>query len=136
MQSMPIEGVLVDSSVWVEAMRRTGDESLRAVVAELLRTGRAVLCDWVRLELWNGAQGDAEKRWLRTLEKDLSIAPTTAEVWEKACGLAQACRKSGITVPASDLLIAAHARYYGLDLLHRDRHFTQIDTIPDGAAQL
>lgn len=124
--------VLVDSSVWVEAMRPAGDAALRQRTQDLVRTGRAVLCHWVLLELWNGARGEGEKRWLRQLEADLETVPTSTATWESACELARACRRAGITVPASDLLIAACVRQHGLQLLHRDAHFDQIAGVGPG----
>jgi len=61
--------VLIDTSAWVEAMRRRGDETIRNEVHAALRTGRARFCDFVRLELWNGVGGDAERKWLLELEQ-------------------------------------------------------------------
>jgi predicted nucleic acid-binding protein len=45
------------------------------------------------------------------------------EVWALAQELATRCRAAGETIPAIDLLIAAHARHHEAQLLHRDRHF-------------
>ncbi len=47
-------------------------------------------------------------------------------VWEAAVELARACRRKGVTLPATDLLIAACADYHSLGLLHHDRHFDEI----------
>jgi predicted nucleic acid-binding protein len=91
-----------------------------------MATGAAVLCDMVRVELWNGAGGSAERRMLRDLEAELECLPTTPDVWLVAVELAIACRNKGLSVPATDLLIVACARAHGLDLLHRDSHFEQI----------
>lgn len=120
---------LVDSSAWVEAMRPAGDAAIRQAVRGLVAGGGAVLCDWVLLELWNGARGDREKRWLRSLEADLDRVPTTPEVWELARRLARSCRERGLTMPASDLLIAACARHHRLPLLHRDVHFDRLEPV-------
>ena len=119
--------VLVDSSAWVEALRRDGDPRIRTIVSELTREGRAVFCDLVRLELWNGVRGREEKKLLSELERELRVAETSEAVWGEARELARRCRASGVTVPATDLLIAACARVHGLELLHRDRHFDTIE---------
>ena len=118
---------LVDTSAWVEALRKDGDAGLRAAVAHLLMAGDAVLCDLVRLELWNGARGERERAELRRIETVLETIPTGPEDWEAARDLARTCRAAGITVPANDLLIAAIARRHGLSLLHADAHF---DLVP------
>ena len=120
------QSVLVDTSAWIDALRKDGDPETRAAVTALTADGTAALCDMVRLELWNGARGRAERQFLAGLEKELNCFPTTAEVWQTAIDLADACRRKGITVPATDLLIAACAEHHGLGLFHHDVHFDQI----------
>jgi predicted nucleic acid-binding protein len=121
--------VLVDTSAWIDALRRDGDLEIRASVRAATTEGRAVLCDLVLLELWNGARGDSEQRILRDLERDLEKVPTPPAVWDTACELARNCRKAGISVPATDVLIAACASHHQLDILHRDSHFDHIARI-------
>ncbi|MDY7091644.1 MAG: PIN domain-containing protein [Acidobacteriota bacterium] len=116
-------GVLIDTSAWIEAMRVRGDEVVRESVGKALREDRARLCDLVRLELWNGVRGDEERKWLSSLEQTLQVVETGPEVWRLACELAIQSRSHGLTLPSTDLLIAACARHHDLDLLHRDRHF-------------
>jgi predicted nucleic acid-binding protein len=118
--------VLVDTSAWIEALRPQGDERMRREVRSAVEDGVAVFCDLVLLELWNGSGGDAERRYLSALERELRCLPTTAEVWRHSRELAIRCRGAGLSVPATDLLIAACAAHHGVALLHRDRHFDQI----------
>ena len=118
--------ILVDTSAWIDALRKDGDPEVLAAVKSLTADGAAVLCDMVRLELWNGAHGKAERKFLAGLERELECAPTTVEVWQTAIDLADVCRRKGVTVPATDLLIAACAELHGLGLLHNDTHFDQI----------
>jgi hypothetical protein len=118
--------VLVDTSAWIDALRRDGDPDVRASVRAATAEGRAVLCDLVLLELWNGAHGTSEQRLLRELERDLEKVPTTPVVWEAAAELARTCRRMGVSVPATDILIAACAEHHHLDILHRDAHFNHI----------
>lgn len=118
--------VLIDTSAWIEALREDGDPEMRETVRSATAAGKAVLCDLVRLELWNGAQGATEQRLLRDLERELECVPTSERVWEAACDLARACRRRGLTLPATDLLIAACAEQHGLALLHTDSHFDQL----------
>ena len=121
--------VLVDTSAWIHALRRNGDPDIRTAVRSATTEGRALLCDMVLLELWNGAQGPREQRVLRELERELEKVPTPAEVWETAGELARACREAGVSAPATDLLIAACAEHHGVPLLHRDAHFDHISRI-------
>ena len=118
--------VLVDTSAWVETFRPDGDPAVRAAVSLAADDGRAVLCDMVLLELWNGAGDPQVERLLRNLERLAPLVPTTDAVWQKARDLARQCRRAGVTLPGADLLIAACARVHGLDLLHRDGHFDRL----------
>ena len=118
--------VLVDTSAWIETLRRNGDADIRASVRAATREGRAVLCDLVLLELWNGAQGADEQRILRELELTVEKVPTSPAVWEAASDLARNCRRAGVSAPATDILIAACAEHHRLEILHRDAHFDHI----------
>lgn len=118
--------VLVDTSAWIETFRRNGDPDIRASVRTATREGRAVLCDLVLLELWNGAQGADEHRLLREIEMTIEKVPTSPAVWETASDLARICRRAGVSAPATDILIAACAEHHGLEILHRDSHFNHI----------
>ena len=114
---------MVDSSSWIEALRTTGSPSVRQRVRELLETGEAAWCDMVRLELWNGAAGDREKRVLREFDRDLPCLTIGGEVWQKACELSQYARSAGATAPATDLLIFVCARHHRVSLEHNDPYF-------------
>jgi predicted nucleic acid-binding protein len=80
----------------------------------------------VRLELWNGARGDREKKVLREFERLLPELEIDVDVWEVAYELARRARASGVTVPATDLLIAACAKRHGAELEHSDSDFAQL----------
>jgi predicted nucleic acid-binding protein len=120
------ERVLVDTSAWIDALRQVGNPEVRATVRTLTVEGRAVLCDMVLLELWNGAQGPRDQKVLRDLERELPRVPTPPEVWATATDLSQTCRKAGLSVPVADLLIAACAEHHKLRVLHLDAHFDRI----------
>lgn len=117
---------LVDTSAWIETLRANGDSAVRTRAGALTADDRVVLCDLVRLELWNGARGAADRRLLRNLEQTLETVPTTPEVWALARDFARIARDHGLTVPATDLLIAACAEHHGLGLVHQDAHFEHL----------
>lgn len=121
--------VLIDTSSWIEALQKFGDTTVRDRVRKLLLDGQAALCDMVMLELWNGAQGDPERRMLRELEQEMKFLPTTPEVWTLAKTLAIKCRKSGKTVPSTDLLIAACGFVNNASIEHHDRYYDTINQI-------
>lgn len=114
---------LVDTSAWVHALRRKGNAQIRERVRALLEGDEALWCDMVRVELWHGARGGQEQQVLQDLERDLPLLPTTQEVWNDAVDLARKAHAKGYTVPAPDLVIAACARQYGVEIEHDDSHF-------------
>ncbi len=116
---------LVDTSSWIEFLR--GRESAPGQrVKSLLARGDAAWCDMTLLELWNGAQGHTERKVLEELEQELPLYRINDPVWTSARHLARACREKGITTPTADILIAACAAEYGLELEHNDAHLGRI----------
>ena len=120
---------LVDSSLWVHQLRRSGDPAKRERVNALLRSGLAGWCPPVRLELWRGVTNDAERKALRQYEAILPAYEISPAVWERAIRLAGRGRAAGVTVPLADLLIFACARVHRLDLAHDDGHFQQLERL-------
>ncbi len=117
---------LIDTSSWIDAMRRDGDPEIKARVVALVRAGTAAWCDMVRLELWNGLRGAAERKQMEELEADVINLATSDAVWAKARLLTQRARAKGVTVPATDLLIAACAWEHEVEMEHDDTHLTAL----------
>jgi len=69
-----------------------------------------------------------EKKVLRDFERLLPELPITAQVWERANELARTARTAGISVPATDLIIAACARHHGAELEHADSDFDLLNS--------
>lgn len=120
---------LVDTSSWVEQLRRGGDAAVRERLEALLVAGDAAWCPIVRLELWNGARGDRERTVLREMEKEIPSLEIGAPVWDRAATLARLAREQGITVPVTDLLVAACAHHHGVSIEQHDSHFSLIATL-------
>lgn len=115
--------ILIDTSSWIHMLRPNGDPATRARVEKALHAGEGCWCPLIRLELWNGAGGDREKKVIRSLERVLPELAITDAVWTEACNLARRARAAAITVPATDLVIAACARYYSAELETADSDF-------------
>lgn len=84
---------------------------------------------WSGSRLWAGIGGDAERKWLSEMEQSVETVPTDDSVWAEARRLAQEARRQGLTLPATDLLVAACARVHGLDIQHRDSHFDRLAAV-------
>ena len=121
--------VLIDTSAWIHSLRPDGDPVITARVKELLCTGEAAWCPFVRLELWNGAGGAKEKKILEKMSVVLPELEINQSVWATAYALALQSRTQGWTVPASDLVIFACARHHGVALEHDDEHFQTLASL-------
>jgi predicted nucleic acid-binding protein len=121
--------ILVDTSSWIHLLRSDGEPAARERVRSALESGEACWCPLVRLELWNGAGGDREKKVLRDFERVLPELGIDDAVWELAYDLARRARSAGISVPATDLLIAACARRHRVQLEHSDSDFEQLSRL-------
>lgn len=118
--------VLIDTSSWIEALRKNGREDVRERVRQYLLAGTAAWNDMIMVELWNGARGKHEKAHLASFEREIACLPTTKAVWNLAKDLAGKCRLAGHTTPSADLLIAACGLFHGAAIEHCDAHISTI----------
>jgi hypothetical protein len=118
--------ILVDSSSWIHFLRPNGDPKVRSRVEAALASGEACWCPLVRLELWNGAAGERDRKSLRDFEDVLLELAIDDDVWADAYELARRARSAGVSVPATDILIAACARRHGADLETADSDFERL----------
>jgi predicted nucleic acid-binding protein len=121
--------ILVDTSSWIHLLRPKGDLAVRERVQRALEGGEACWCSMVRLELWNGAGGDREKKVLRDFERVLPELVIDDAVWLGAFDLARRARAAGASIPATDLLIAACAKRHEVALEQSDSDFAQLSKI-------
>ncbi len=120
--------VLVDSSAWIEGLRRRGNLEVKLALEALLDAYAIILCSPVRLEVLGGARTSDRNR----LSYYFSIIPyraCEADDWERAVALAWQLRDQGITVPWMDVLIAAIALHDGTRVYAVDEHFMAISKV-------
>ena len=115
--------VLVETSCWIEALRKDGRLDVREKVRQLMTDGTAAWCEMILLELWNGARGDREKSHLKQLQEEIPVLPITAEVWRSSFDLARQCRRLGHTIPVADLLIFSCGRHHRASIESMDADF-------------
>ena len=121
--------VLVDSSMWVHQLRKSGDPGKRARVNALLATGEAAWCPVVRLDLWRSVTNDTARKTLRRYEALLPDYEISAETWAEAMRLADRARAAGTTAPWADLLIFACAKLNDIEIEHDDDHFDALSKL-------
>lgn len=114
--------ILVDSSGWIEFLRRTGSP-VNIRVRELLDADLAT-CDPVRMEVLAGARSDRHLEDLQGLLARATLLPVEPTDYDVAAALYRTCRRSGETVGRLfDCLIAAVAIRTDTPVLHADANF-------------
>lgn len=117
--------VLVDSSVWIEALRRKGRLDVKLALEGLLDAYEAQWCSPVRLEVLGGARAEERPR----LGRYFSVIPyrvCTEDDWDSAISLASKLRDHGLTVPWLDVVTASMALRDAIRLYTLDAHFAWI----------
>jgi len=92
----------------------------------LLAADQVAITGIIRLELLSGARSDQEWLLVSRVLSGLHLLPVEERIWEQEAQMAYRLRRIGVTVPSTDLLIAAVAEEAGAVVLHRDRHFDLI----------
>jgi predicted nucleic acid-binding protein len=114
---------LVDTSAWIFALRRQPREAIRARIDALLSQDAVATCGLVELELLGGCADEAEYARLKARLGGLRRLSTDDADWAAGARLAFSLRRSGVTVPFADALLAALAIRHQAVLLHADRDF-------------
>jgi predicted nucleic acid-binding protein len=126
---------LIDSSAWVEFLRRTGSRANLEVKRLMLESpGEVTITEPVVMELLAGATSDRNFDQLEKLVAGLRLLPVDADVDYRDAAVAyRAARATGETVRKMlDCLIAVIAVRTGATLVHRDRDFDVLaEALPD-----
>jgi predicted nucleic acid-binding protein len=114
--------VLVDSSVWIEALRRDGRLDVKLALENLLEGYEAAWCGPVKLEVLGGARAQ-DRAKLEAHFDCIPYFPMKDEAWDSAKNLAWRLRDKGYTAPWNDILIAALSVKAGCRIYAMDKHF-------------
>ena len=117
--------VLVDSSVWIESLRRDGRLEVKLALEGLLEEYEASWCGPVKLEVLGGARPQ-DRKALAEQFSCLPYFPMVDAVWDAAKNLAWRLRDRGCTAPWNDLLIAALSVKADCRIYSVDKHFEQM----------
>lgn len=117
------EVYLVDTSVWIFALRKQAVVQIRDRIDSLLKEDAIVTTGMIKLEVLAGAKTDKEFRRLKSRFDALGCLETDDELWQRACDNGFKLRRRGLTIPSTDVLIASCALQAGAVLLHADAHF-------------
>jgi len=120
--------ILVDTSAWVEYLRRT-ESGADQTVEHLLESGELLATtETVMMEILAGARDERHAGELRRFLLSLDYRPLVGLAdFEQAASIYRICRRGGDTVRSlADCLIAAVALREGLSILAYDRDFEAI----------
>jgi hypothetical protein len=123
--------LLIDTSAWIEFLRRTGSD-VNIAVRRLIRDGTPIATtDVVIMELLAGARTSEDRKRIWGLMNRCAMFPVRPLFeYEKAAELYVRCRAAGFT-PANtnDLLVASVAIGKKVPLLEADADFEQIASV-------
>lgn len=115
--------ILIDTSAWIVSFKKTGNESLKQKVVEVLASLSAVTTPVIVLELLQGCRDRKEYEAMKSRMEALEMLPVNEDVWESAYRAGYDLRRKGITVPTIDILILSIAKVHNCSVLHHDKHF-------------
>ena len=127
---------LIDSSCWVEYYRAEGNTRIQNAVEEAIESDEAATCGMIRIEILSYISRQTEYNAVSqdfSGMHDLTIAPRE---FDAAIKIGRVLRAKGVSVPSTDLLIAATAICHSAILLHCDKHFQTISKYSDLKQQM
>ena len=128
---MSSDTFLVDTSAWILALRKDFSPEVKERIDHLLKENSIITTDMVKLEILGGTKTESEFLRLKRRLDALDSVDFDTSLWEKSYDLAFQLRRKGVTVPYTDILIAACALKTGSTVVHADAHFdlmaSQID---------
>ena len=122
---MKNNGLLPDTCAWIDYFR-PGAAPLGQVLDQALSAEIVYVCGPVLYELFQGAKSEKERALLTSAFGALPYLEMNEALWIIAGQLSADTRKEGITIPFSDVLIAALAIEHDLAVLTSDEHFRNI----------
>ena len=119
--------VLVDSSVWIEALRPQGDLATKVALEALLEVDGALVSGPIVLEVLGGCR-PADRKRLLDYFASVPYRRVPDEAWRRAARLSWRLREDGITLPWNDLLIGSLGLLWDLRVFAADRHFDFLES--------
>ena len=117
--------VLVDTSVWSLALRRSRQSAHPAAAAleALLLDGRVAIIGPIRQEILSGVRSIEQFHILREHLRSFPDVPLGPDDYEEAAAFFNKCRSKGIQGSNTDLLICAVAARREIEIFTTDKDF-------------
>ena len=117
---MPGSLFLVDTSAWLLALRKDFLPVVKDRIDHLLREDAIVTTGIVKLEIFGGTKTEKEFQRLKNRFDALYAVEIDSLLWEEAYRLAFKLRGKGVTVPCTEILVAACAIKVEAVVVHAD----------------
>lgn len=122
---MALNRILPDTCAWIDFFK--GNQTpLADSLAQSLLQNEVVTCGVVLCELLQGVKKPGEEKLALNALQALPHLEMSRELWISAGKLSAILRKSGHTLPLSDIIIATLAMNHTCSVLTVDRHFAEI----------
>ena len=122
------EVILPDTCAWIDYFNGR-ETALVRTLSHALATTEIVTCGVVVYELFQGIRSNSEYVLLQKAFGSLRFIEMSKDLWLSAAQLSATLRKSGVTIPASDIQISALALKHSLTILTIDQHFKQVPAL-------
>ena len=120
---------LVDTSVWIHALRPAGNAEIQARLKPLIINGQTAVTEWILLELMTGLVKSEQPSSLLQWFTPVPRLPFNPEWWDSAWDLAGRLRRQGVSPSAADCFIATIAMKHQVTLIHCDTDFEAMKPI-------
>ena len=117
--------VIADTSVWISFFNRPKSAEKKAL-DKLIDTDEVGLVGLVLAELLQGCRAAKEREAIKEAMLALPYFEITRSTWIKAGETSASLLRRGITLPISDLIIAATALEHQCHVYSLDKHFKKI----------
>ena len=117
--------ILVDTSVWIESLKRRGENERRELLSILDRDELATT-GLVMAEVLQGAASEKEYEELHERLLAPYFFEDTHEVWERAARVSYELRRRGEETALSDMVIAMVALENDLEVYAKDSDFDRV----------
>jgi len=118
------DGVIVDTSVLISFFK--GTDKYVKEVTKLLQTNRLFITGIVIAELLQGIKNPEEEKRVSFLIDAIGTIELTTDIWIKAGHVSSSLRRRGISLPLTDVAIAALAIENNLSVFTIDKHYKKI----------
>ncbi len=123
--------VIIDTSAWVFALKKNFHPLIKDRIDTMLMESDVGINGIIELELLGGAKTDQEYKRLKSRLDALHYIEADKVLWDSSSKLAFDLKRKGVSVPYTDIFIAASAIQEKAVLLHADSHFDTISEHSD-----